>query len=153
MNQPGRGDAFYTDAHTRTYIEDQLEQIENDKGCLFLVFLKENDRCVIGTINFFSFIRGGFQACYLGFQISEAHQGEGLMSEALRLGIDYVFTEMNLHRIMANVRPENTRGVKLLHKLGFEFEGHAREYLRVKGKWEAYDNTALTNPDWAERLE
>ncbi len=152
-HQPERSDAFYTEAHLRTYIDEQRQLIRDGKGCLFLVFLKDQDWFVIGTVNFFNIIRGGFQACYLGFQIDEAHQGKGLMFESLTLGIHHVFAELNLHRVMANVRPGNTSAVRLLRKLGFEFEGHAKAYLRVAGKWVAYDNTALTNHQWTEPSE
>jgi len=57
-----------------------------------------------------------------------------------------VFDAMQLHRIMANYRPENERSARLLARLGFEKEGEARAYLRINGVWADHVLTALINP-------
>ena len=70
------------------------------------------------------------------------------MSEALPAAIDYVFANLNLHRIMANYLPDNQRSGNLLKRLGFVVEGYARDYLLINGKWQAYILTSLTNHNW-----
>ena len=70
------------------------------------------------------------------------------MSEAIKKAIDYMFCEQNIHRIMANYMPSNTRSAKLLKKLGFTIEGLAKDYLLINGKWEDHVLTSLTNRYW-----
>jgi ribosomal-protein-alanine N-acetyltransferase len=101
---------------------------------------------MIGTCNFSNIVRGVFQACHLGYAISQSHQGKGLMSEAVELGIRYMFEIVKLHRIMANYMPRNERSARLLEKLGFEREGYAKSYLKIAGVWEDHILTSKINP-------
>lgn len=101
---------------------------------------------IIGTANYTNIMRGPFQACHLGYQLAAAHQGRGLMTEALRAANAYVFEEVRLHRIMANYRPENARSARVLERLGFRHEGLARDYLFIDGAWRDHNLTALVNP-------
>jgi ribosomal-protein-alanine N-acetyltransferase len=55
-----------------------------------------------------------------------------------------------MHRIMANVRPDNERSLRVLDRLGFEREGYAKKYLRANGVWCDHVLTALTNDSWTE---
>ena len=105
---------------------------------------------MIGACNFSGVIRGAFQACYLGYHIAQSHQGQGLMHEALEIGIRYMFDEYNLHRIMANYMPGNERSARLLARLGFEEEGFAKAYLHIAGRWQDHVLTALTNRHYDE---
>lgn len=103
---------FYTNEFWKSKIITAQQDFQNDKTCnLFILNL---DRNIIGYINFFAFIRGAFYACILGYGLAESEQGKGLMSEALTLAIEYVFKELNVHRIMANYSPNNQRSGKLL---------------------------------------
>ena len=101
---------------------------------------------VIGECNFTNIVRGPFLACHLGYSIDHRREGRGLMREALAASIDYVFERMELHRIMASYRPENTRSERLLNALGFEREGYAPAYLKINGAWADHVLTALVNP-------
>ena len=101
---------------------------------------------VLGTCNFTQIAKGPFRACVLGYQVARAHQGLGLMHEALSATIDYAFLEIRLHRIMANYRPENGRSARLLDRLGFVREGYARDYLFIDGAWRDHVLTSKTNP-------
>jgi ribosomal-protein-alanine N-acetyltransferase len=39
--------------------------------------------------------------------------------------------------------PGNTGSIKLLEKLGFVYEGTARQYLFINGKWEDHNHYTL----------
>jgi [ribosomal protein S5]-alanine N-acetyltransferase len=101
---------------------------------------------IVGTVNYTNIVRGAFQACHLGYQLAARHEGQGLMSEALRAANAYVFDEVKLHRIMANYRPENARSARVLERLGFRHEGLAKDYLFIDGAWRDHNLTALVNP-------
>lgn len=125
------------------------QEFKEGKSVRFLLFLRDNPEGeIVGFCNFSQIFRGPFQACYLGYHIDAALQGKGLMSEAVAKAIDYMFEKQKLHRIMANYMPSNERSARLLHKLGFVVEGHAKKYLLINGQWEDHILTSLTNEHW-----
>jgi [ribosomal protein S5]-alanine N-acetyltransferase len=107
---------------------------------------------VIGTVGFSQIFRGPFCSGVLGYQIDAAHEGQGLMREALQTSVRYMFDEQKLHRIGANYRPENIRSGRLLQRLGFRIEGFSKRYLFIDGDWRDHILTSLTNdqfkPEW-----
>jgi ribosomal-protein-alanine N-acetyltransferase len=116
-----------------------------------LIFREEPEGETIGFCNFSQIFRGPFQVCYLRYQLSGAHEGKGLMSEAIQRAIKYIFEEQNLYRIMANYMPSNTRSAKLLQNLGFVIEGMAKNYLLINGQRKNHVLTSLTNHQWTPR--
>jgi [ribosomal protein S5]-alanine N-acetyltransferase len=114
-------------------------------------FLSPRDKpgVVIGHLRFTQISRGPFCNAMLGYAIDTAHEGRGLMREALQAALADVFgPRVALHRVQANARPENQRSLALLERLGFEREGLAREYLYIDGAWRDHVLTALRNPTW-----
>jgi ribosomal-protein-alanine N-acetyltransferase len=109
---------------------------------------RQDPDAIIGSVNFNNFVRRAGQYCALGYGLDRDKEGQGLMTEALRAAIEYVFTTLNMHRIMANYMPWNERSGKVLAKLGFEKEGFARQFLYINGKWEDHIMTALVNEAW-----
>ena len=91
-------------------------------------------------------MRGVFQAAHLGYAIGAAFEGRGFMAEGLIAANEFMFTKMNLHRIMANYMPNNARSGALLERLGFEREGIAKEYLLIANRWEDHVLTSKINP-------
>jgi len=101
---------------------------------------------VIGRINCTQIARGPFQSCMLGYAIDHAHEGRGLMREALEATIEHVFAVLKLHRIQANYVPGNARSGRLLERLGFVSEGLAKDYLFIDGAWRDHVLAARLNP-------
>ena len=137
---------YFTEKYWRERLRSAREEFKRRES-LRLVFFRRNqkDGRVLGTCNFTNFIRGPFQACYLGYMLDKEAVGRGLMHEALTAAIRYVFDELRLHRIMANYMPRNERSGRVLRRLGFSVEGYARDYLLIAGRWEDHILTALTN--------
>lgn len=147
---PLRPAGYLTNAFWQKQIASDSELYSTDKALrLFLFDLNTED--VIGTANFTAIVRGAAHFCFLGYGIGAEYQGRGLMFEGLRSAIEYVFDEMNLHRIMANYMPSNKRSSALLARLGFKEEGYARDYLFLNGKWCDHIMTALTKANWQPR--
>ena len=116
------------------------------------LFLFPNDEParIIGSAHYSVFNRGAAHHCYLGYALAENAQGKGYMFEALQSANAYVFSTLNLHRIMANYMPRNQRSGNLLKRLGFTVEGFARDYVMINGQWEDHLLTSLTNPGWRQ---
>jgi RimJ/RimL family protein N-acetyltransferase len=124
------------------------KECDEEKSVRFFLKPKANPELIIGMCNFTQIFRGGFQACYLGYNIDHAYQGKGLMFEAAECGIRYMFEEQQIHRIMANYMPINIRSAKLLSRLGFMVEGFAKDYLLINGRWEDHVLNALSLEKW-----
>ncbi|MGH8283744.1 MAG: GNAT family N-acetyltransferase [Gammaproteobacteria bacterium] len=75
------------------------------------------------------------QQVEIGFTLAPGYQGEGLAKEAVSLLLDYVFTEMGKHRVVAITGAENHSAKKLLLALGFRQEAHYLKNVFFKGKW------------------
>lgn len=103
---------------------------------------------LVARVNFTQIARGAFHSCMLGFAIDRDYEGRGLMHEALAASIDWLFGALNLHRVQASHRPENTRSARLLARLGFAREGLARDYLFIDGAWRDHVINAKLNPDF-----
>lgn len=145
---PARSEEHFTEQFWRTTARVAKREFQLDSSVRMIMLKRDDPTRVIGQVNFNQIVRGVFQACYLGYAIDELEEGNGLMTEALRLAIAYMFRERNLHRIMANYMPSNARSARVLEKLGFTIEGRATGYLRINGKWEEHLLTSLTNQEW-----
>jgi ribosomal-protein-alanine N-acetyltransferase len=144
--QPPEPRGYYTEQFWRDYLAASQADFKQGRSMRLVLFERERpDGSVLGECNFSNFMRGPFQACFLGYKIDYRAEGNGLMYEALNAAVAYVFDELRLHRIMANYVPVNERSGKLLRRLGFTVEGYARDYLLINGEWRDHVLTSLTN--------
>jgi ribosomal-protein-alanine N-acetyltransferase len=144
-------DAMFDPLFWRDWIEQSRIEFDAGRSCKTFLF-ELDDTTVIGAANLTTIVRGLFHACYLGYVIAGTHEGRGLMFEALEELLAYAFDELNLHRIMANYQPGNTRSQAVLERLGFVTEGLAHEYLFINGGWRDHVLTSLTNEAWRGSL-
>jgi [ribosomal protein S5]-alanine N-acetyltransferase len=120
---------------------------EADRACQTFIFSQETG-AVLGAANLSNFVRGYFDACYLGYALAQNAEAKGYMSEALRLLLAFAFGPLQLHRVMANYVPTNIRSGSLLKRLGFRQEGYAPNYLRIHYEWQDHVLTALHAEDF-----
>ncbi|BCL39417.1 GNAT family N-acetyltransferase [Nostoc sp. MS1] len=145
---PTWAEHFFTVEYWNYQVENNFLEFIHDQSLKLFIFPKKQPTEIIGTINFSNFVKGAAHFCYVGYSLAEAKQGKGYMTEALKGATDYVFQELNLHRVMANYMPHNQRSGNVLKRLGFVVEGYARDYLLINGKWQDHILTSLTNPNW-----
>lgn len=119
----------------RRRLKRQSYDWQIERACSFLIFKKQED-VLIGGMNINNICRGAAQYASLGYWIDRDHQGQGYMSEALRLTVQYCFEELKLHRIHAACIPDNERSKNLLLRGGFSEEGFAKRYLQINGTWQ-----------------
>ena len=54
--------------------------------------------------------------------------------------LDFAFapppTGIALHRVQANIIPNNAASVHVAQKCGFRLEGTAKRYLKIAGEWQ-----------------
>lgn len=93
------------------------------------------------------------QQAEIGFTFARAYQGKGLAFEATCLVLDYLFTELDLHRVIAIADCENERSVALLKRLGMRQEGHFIQNIWFKGKWGDEYLYAILKDEWLSRRQ
>ena len=103
---------------------------------------------IVGVVNFSQIFYGGFQNAYLSYYVDVNFSGQGLMSQGVHLAIDYAFDTLKLHRLEANIQPENKRSINLVKRLGFTQEGFSQRYLKINGEWRDHERWALTVENW-----
>jgi ribosomal-protein-alanine N-acetyltransferase len=116
----------------------------------FLVVTADADE-LVGVINLNEIVRGPFQGAYLGYYAFEPFAGQGLMTEGLSLVVAKAFGELRLHRLEANIQPENARSLALVQRLRFQREGYSPRYLKLAGRWRDHERWALLREDWRGR--
>lgn len=97
-----------------------------------------------GQLTVTGITRGAAQWAEAGYWIDRAWAGRGVMPTALAFAADHCFTTLGLHRLEVAVRPENTKSVRVVEKLGFRLEGRRQRYLHVAGDWRDHDVYVLT---------
>jgi len=108
---------------------------------------------IAGVINVSEIVRGNFQSAYLGYYGFRPHAGKGLMRQGLALVIDHCFRKLRLHRLEANIQPENARSIALVESLGFRLEGVSPRYLKVSGRWRDHQRWALLTDEWRKPVK
>jgi ribosomal-protein-alanine N-acetyltransferase len=83
--------------------------------------------------------------CELGFWLLPEHWNKGYVSDALPLVIAHAFSDLGLHRIMAEVEVANTASARVLERAGFVHEGTLRECEMKDGRYLSLAIYALLN--------
>lgn len=122
----------------------QHYQAVNQKSYL----LCDEMRNIMGVFNLNEIIRGSFQNAFLGFYAVAEYAGKGYMKQGLNLLIEKAFGELNLHRLEANIQPDNLRSIGLVRQCGFLKEGFSPKYLFIESKWRDHERWAITSECW-----
>ncbi|NDI33157.1 GNAT family N-acetyltransferase [Chengkuizengella sediminis] len=144
---PLRNEKFYTLEGQWERIKKSILYAKEDAGYSFGIFLRDSKK-LIGNITLSEVVRSDLQSCWLGYYLDKQQNGNGYMTEAVKLAVNYAFKELNLHRIEAGVMPHNKGSIKVLEKAGFHKEGIAKENVRINGKWEDHQTLAIINSEY-----
>ncbi len=155
-----RADLVRANQESRTYHHPWAEPFTDEAGFdawlmrsltgphVQLVARDAASRDVIGVVNINEIVGGAFQSAYLGYYGMVRHAGRGLMTEAVARAVALAFTDLGLHRLEANIQPENHRSLALVRRLGFRQEGFSPRYLRIGGTWRDHERWALLADEW-----
>ena len=121
------------DAAAREYLRSIHEGARDQSLFQWAVADGETD-AMMGTVTLAGWDRNNRRAD-LGFILARAFWGRGLATEAVRRVLTFAFGEMGLHRVEADVDPENEASLALLERLGFRREGVFRERWFTFGSW------------------
>lgn len=119
---------------TRRYLETMVKEAHGG-----LDFMLELEGRAVGKA-------GAWSLPEIGFLLSRDLWGRGLMEEALRAVIPYLFASTDVPQLTADVDPHNTASLRLLDRLGFRVTGSAARTVFTYGEWTDSVYLALPRP-------
>lgn len=88
----------------------------------------------------------------LGFMLDQKYWGQGLMTEALTLLLNYAFNELEQNQVWAGTFATNDRSQRLLNHLGFRYV-YTVDYDQVSAIFNYQEKYFLLTPtDWYDTM-
>jgi ribosomal-protein-alanine N-acetyltransferase len=114
-------------------------------------FVRTGDGELAGVVNMSEIVLGYFCSAYLSYYALEPHQRHGYMHAGVAAMIRLAFLDYRLHRLEANIQPDNAASIALVRGLGFELEGYSPRYLKIAGRWRDHERWAIRSETWRAR--
>lgn len=153
--------AIYSDAETMKYwsstpirqLEEAARMVSDDlqlqlggTAAFWAIVLPRTGR-VIGKFTLFYINRDNDRA-EIGYTLNRQFWRKGYGAEVLAAMLDVSFNHFDLHRLEADIDPDNVASLALLRKFGFREEGRCRERWLMAGERRDSILMALLAPDW-----
>lgn len=142
--EPVRPDAFFTARGQRVVLAALLDQ-HRLGACEPRVVLDDTGE-IVGRITLNGIVRGAFQSCSVGYWVSEAANGRGLATAAVRDVVRVALDELGLHRVQGETLLHNAASQRVLERNGFVRIGTAPEYIEIAGRWQDHAIYQVVRP-------
>lgn len=87
----------------------------------------------------------------VGFTIARAYWRKGYAGEIIPALLQFLFEDMNMHRISADCDTENEASFRTLEKLGFRREAYFMESFLIHGAYASEYYYGMLQREWRER--
>jgi len=114
--------------------------LESEVG--FLVKRLE-DGAICGVVNLSMITFEALCSAYVSYFGVAGHAEKGYMKEGLSQVIRFAFDELGLHRLEANIQPQNLPSIALVQSTGFQYEGFSPRLLKINGEWCDHERWAI----------
>lgn len=151
--QPGRPDISWEERHSGASFTAMLRMLRRESrlgNCL--PFALTYDGALVGQLTVNNVTRGAAQMASIGYWVDEGHAGRGIVTVGVALAVDHCLTEVGLHRVEINIRPENAASLRVVEKLGLRDEGVRQRLLFIAGQWCDHRCFAITAEELGEGL-
>lgn len=92
---------------TKKAFEQNLKRLDSPAHVGYWVLTEAGE--LAGVVNINEIVRGSFRSGYLGYYAFVPHAGHGYMAAGIRAVLYRAFRVLRLHRLEANVQPDNER--------------------------------------------
>lgn len=116
------------------YSEASAADWDAARACRFSIRERGGGRRFLGVIGLEAFAHL-HESVELGYWLRIDACGKGLMTEAGRAVLDWAFGPVNAHRVRVAAATDNHASLGVIGRLGFRFEGIARQAERCNGRW------------------
>ena len=95
--------------------------------------IRDDAAKLIGVVGADSLKLGSNHSAEIGYWLTRAYWGQGIMTDVVETYVGYAFDELKLLRLTAHVFDFNAPSARLLEKNGFKLEGRLRKHFRKDG--------------------
>ncbi len=128
------------------------EQSKADRQKYYLTMVLKGEGTVIGDAGLEVKGRGpGGGEGEIGYFLMKRYWGQGYATEAARLIVDYGFSHLGLHRIIATCLAANAASEHVMQKCGMVKEGVLRRSDFRLGEWQDRLIYSILREEWALR--
>jgi ribosomal-protein-alanine N-acetyltransferase len=113
------------------FMQRIFDNVTNNESIFWAIRQKDSHK-MIGNISIWRLMKEDYRG-ELGYTLHPAHQGKGIMNEALQAVLLYAFNTMKLHSIEAGINPDNAASRQLLERNGFIREAYFRDHYFFNG--------------------
>jgi ribosomal-protein-alanine N-acetyltransferase len=145
--EPSAGSAWPDRHSTAAYRAMRRSALRRARAGVSLPFALRYQGRLAGQVTVDNVVRGALRSGHLGYWLDQAVAGRGVGSLAVALLCDHAFGPVGLHRLQADIRPENLPSRRLVERLGFRQEALFRSYLDIDGAWRDHLGYALLAED------
>ncbi len=121
--------------------------ISQSKEGFGIAFVIEYQGQVVGQLNVANILHGSVSSGTIGYWIAKDFAGRNITPTAVALAIDHLFSEVGLHRVEIDIRPENHASLRVVEKLGLRHEGTKLRYIHIDGAWRDHNVFAITQEE------
>ncbi len=114
-------------------IKETHQNFRDKKGLWWALADKRNNK-FMGYVGFKD-INQNDKSAEIGYVLHPDYWSSGWMTEAVAAALKFVFEELNLHRVVGNINPNNEASRGLLKKFGFQKEAYFREDYYFNGEF------------------
>lgn len=120
---------------------------------VYAIAIKETN-LFIGCISIYNYgIRKYNKVKSLGFSLNEDYWGHGIMTEAVKLVVNYIFDKTDCEVIEVGHHSDNYASKRVIEKCGFNYDGRLCKYKRLyDGRLVDADFYSMTREDF-ERMK
>jgi RimJ/RimL family protein N-acetyltransferase len=129
-------------------IETQSTAEPNIPGTWFqLAIIKTDTGCMIGDCGL-RCPKDEPRQMEIGITLAPHFQGRRYADEAAECLLEYCFTTLDKHRVLAYIDVSNRSAIALCVRLGFRQEAHFVEHRWFKSQWQSEYVFAMLKRDW-----
>ncbi len=119
---------------------------QDDKPFIWVIALKSNNEFIgMITVDYISYLNKRFS---LAYGIREKYRGYNYAYYASKILIDYIFNNLDMHRLEISHNIDNYASQKVIEKLGAKFEGIARESKYYDGQFKDRKIYSILKDEW-----
>jgi [ribosomal protein S5]-alanine N-acetyltransferase len=124
--------------------DDYLRRFDGD-GAECTVICEAKSAAIVGCVTINDIILGPYRRATVGYNAFASSAGKGYMSEGFSLVFRFAFRELGLHRLEADIQPDNKPSLRFAENVGFRREGYSPGFVCIGGSWRDHERWAITS--------
>jgi len=137
----------YEDGTAEKWIATHAGRFEQGLEVVYAITL---DGALVGAVGLV--LERVHRRAEMGYWIGVPYWNRGIATEAGAALRDYGFETLELNKIVARHVPRNPSSGRVMQKLGMSLEGHQREHVMKRGRFEDLLEYAILRSEWQARV-